>query len=280
MDFYNIFRQSFPQLAFDRECFEELSEIKKCRLFEYEDKGFAAVKENEIRLLCVSPEHRGTGIGSGLLKQAEKHICESGHNEAVIGGASSRLFIGAPVSRREFNEQSCRFFEKNGYTADGGAAEMKLELDGFSSEKLDIPVPRNASFGKYSGSLSELHCAVAAVDPDWVRYFDGSNVFCGYLDGEIASFCIADEDERCLLTDGKRKIGSIGCVGTVPRYRRKGIGLKMAALAADELSNMGCGCCFIHYTHVFDWYARIGAEAFLWELFFQKKLRRAAGPSC
>lgn len=273
MDCYDIFRKCFPQLVFDRECFEELSEIKECRLIEYEDKGFAAVKENDIRLLCVSPEYRGQGIGSRLLRQAEEHISANGFDEAVIGGASSRLFIGVVVSRDEFDMNSCRFFEQNGYTSCGGAAEMKLELDAFSAEKVDIPVSPNVSFGEYNGSLSELHSAVAAVDPDWVRYFDGSNVFCGYLDGEIASFCITEEWERCLLTDGKRKVGSIGCVGTVPKFRRRGIGLKMVSLAADKLKEMGCGCCFIHYTHVFDWYARIGAEAFLWELFFRKKLR-------
>ena len=90
-----------------------------------------------------------------------------------------------------------------------------------------------------------------------MQYFDGVEVFCGYSGGKIASFCILDDDVDCLFSDGTR-VGSIGCVGTVPPFRRRGIGLKMVELAARELYRRGCDKIFIHYTGVYDWYAKIG----------------------
>ncbi len=325
MDHYKIFRECFPSLPLDRKSFYELAQINDCLIFE-ENGGFAAVRKNELRLLCVPPHIRGKGIGTKLLRRAEEHIFNAGYDEAAAGGFSSRLFIGVPVSREEFmgfsinrdtskassigsvrckasdrsntccltrsdNEaddrtnrgfavkevyrgslmkNGCVFFEKNGYACSGGAAEMKPELDGFSADSFDITVPENAYFGEYKGPLSDLIEAVDKVEPEWTQYFNGANVFCGYLDGEIASFCMTDDDECCLLSGGKGKTGSVGCVGTVPEYRRRGIGLKMVALAAKGLKEKGCARCFIHYTGVYDWYAKIGAETFLWELFYKK----------
>ncbi|MDE6592180.1 MAG: GNAT family N-acetyltransferase, partial [Oscillospiraceae bacterium] len=78
-----------------------------------------------------------------------------------------------------------------------------------------------------------------------------------------ASFCILEDDVICLLSGDGEKVGSIGCVGTVPKFRRQGIGLKMVSLAAEELKKQGCGKVFIHYTHVYDWYARLGFKPFL-----------------
>lgn len=78
---------------------------------------------------------------------------------------------------------------------------------------------------------------MAETVPDWVQYFGGSKVFCGFCGGEIASFCITEEWEPSVVSDGVHRTGAVGCVGTVPRFRRQGIGLKMVALAAEELKS-------------------------------------------
>jgi len=67
-------------------------------------------------------------------------------------------------------------------------------------------------------------------------------------------------------------VGVPGCVGTVPRFRRQGIGLKMVALACEELRKMGCDTGFIHYTGVAHWYARLGFQTFLTEYFMHKAI--------
>ena len=128
-------------------------------------------------------------------------------------------------------------------------------------------------FGWYQGDFAKMREAVAQVDESWPQYFhEGQPVFCAMLNGEIASFCAVDVWERCLLSNGHNRVGAPGCVGTVPAFRRQGIGLKMVALACEELKKMGCDTCFIHYTGVAHWYARLGFRVFLTQHFCRKTL--------
>lgn len=229
-------------MGLSEELFRELSGIDSGILIE-SGGGFALISGSDIRLLCVAPERQGNGTGSRLLAQAEEHIRNSGGKHAVIGGSGSRLLIGAP-------EKSAGFFTKRGYDLSERVAEMYGKPEFLD---LDCPECPGAEFGFYGGDVSG---AVAAVDPDWVQYFGESEVYCGIVDGEIASFCLLDEDVKCIFPG--RKVGSIGCVGTVPEFRRRGIGLRMVAEASRELIRRGCDRIFIHYTGVYDWYARLG----------------------
>ena len=78
------------------------------------------------------------------------------------------------------------------------------------------------------------------------------------LNGEIASFCAVEEWENCLLSNGKNRVGAPGCVGTVPEFRRRGIGLKMVADVTAILKREGYDVSYIHYTGVARWYAKLG----------------------
>lgn len=260
MEYFELFKLCFSEIKITGEIFTELSEIGSGDVIAHKENGvltgFALTVRDNIRLLCVHPEHRGRGIGSMLLSRAEEHIISQGFDHITIGGASSQLFIGAA-------EDSRGFFEKHGYELYGPIAEMGGDITGFSASDYDIPVPENISFGYFDGDRDTLLRVVAAVEEDWTQYFSEGDIFCAFSGSEIASFCILDKSIDCIISDGKSTVGSIGCVGTVPRFRRQGIGLKMVALAAEELKNLGCEKCFIHYTHVYNWYARLGFENFL-----------------
>lgn len=240
---YEIFRSCFPGLELGEHQFTRLSGLDSGELLTA-DGGFALVAGNALRLLCVEPSKRGSAIGTSLLERAEKLIRSGGNTRAELGGTDSGLLIGVP-------EESAEFFRRHGWELGDRVAEM------FGTPEMlrSAPDADGAEFGFYTGS--GLEQSVASVDPDWVQYFDGGEVFCGFSGGQIASFCIIEDDVECLFSDGSR-IGSIGCVGTVPEFRRKGIGLKMVELAARELYRRGCGKIFIHYTGVYDWYAKIG----------------------
>lgn len=265
MDRFSLFKDCFPEITICREAFDEI--CGGCESIEHEDGGFVLFKGNELRLVCVSEKYRRQGIGSELIRRAEERIRENGFDKITAGGFSSGLFIGVPA---ESIDNSCPFWEKRGYVKTGGCAEMKRSLSELDAAEYDIPVPEGTKFGICPVS-PELKNAVASVDEDWVQYFEDSEVFCGYLNGEIASFCILGDDETCIISDGGRT-GSVGCVGTVPKFRRKGIGLKMVLLAMEKLKKRGCESCFIHYTHVYDWYAKVGCKVFLWECFYEKQL--------
>lgn len=118
------------------------------------------------------------------------------------------------------------------------------------------------SFGVYDGDAETLKEAVAKVDEDWVQFFDGARVYCGYCGGRIASFCIVDDMGEHILDGQKYKVGGPGCVGTVPEFRRRGIGLAMVARVTKLLADEGFDISYIHYTGVADWYAKLGYKTF------------------
>ena len=270
MEYYELFAACFPELELSEDVFARIVSLAPESLLEYRKNGrlvgYAMAENGNLRLLCVLPEYRKMGIGSRLLRQAEDKARRAGAEKMTVGGAHSRLFLGTPDKARGF-------FEKHGYTVGGGYEEMKGDLRSFRADAFDLPVPPGVTFGWYHGPLEPLHEAVAAVDAAWVKYYgENSPTYCAMVNGEIASFCNAEIWENCLLSNGKNKVGAPGCVGTVPRFRRMGIGLKMVALACEELKKQGCDTCFIHYTGVGHWYARLGIQPFLTWHFCEKRL--------
>lgn len=250
---YDIFKACFGQLVIDKETFTRLAFGEGARIFR-ERGGFAVTRGQRVTLLCVAPEYQRRGVGTRLLGECERHIRAQGFDRAILGG---NMLCGAV-------EGSCDFFRKNGYAIGGEFKEMQLELGGFSAAEALSRCADDAEFISGDADLEELHRAVAAVDEDWVQYFtQPEDVYCARKNGEIASFCIVGADEDCLLSDGAAKVGSIGCVGTVPEYRCKGTGLALVAKAAEHLQEQGCGRVFIHMTHLDRWYGKLGAEVFL-----------------
>ena len=245
MTHYEIFRSCFPALRLSGEQYAQLAREQDCRVFD-RPEGFALVKGNELRLICVLPGGRGKGVGGALLAEAEEYARGQGFTRLEAGGSGSELFIGVP-------EDQCGFFERRGYSFGGLVAEMS----GGSELRLNDLPRSGAEFRLVSGSDSRVLEAVRSVDADWAQYFPGTETLCAFVGGGIASFCILGTDELCILS-GCGRMGSVGCVGTVPAYRRRGIGLEMVADGSRRLLERCCERIFIHYTAVYDWYAGLG----------------------
>ena len=146
---------------------------------------------------------------------------------------------------------------------DSVCCEMMLDLHAFTAVE-PIGVPAGVTFGFYQGDTAPLQEAVGQVDDGWVRYYRrGDHAFCAFLDGRVASFCIVDEMGEFDFAGRRVKIGGPGCVGTVPEFRRKGIGLYMVRLATAILKVRGFDYGYIHYTAVAPWYAKLGYETVL-----------------
>lgn len=255
---FEIFRACFPGYSLTEELFEKLLEKDKCTAFRKEG-GMAFVRGNKIALIAVAPPFQKKGTGKTLLEQCESYLSSEGQEYIYAGG----FFPGLP--------ENCRgYFEKNGYETQGGRVEMGMDLRDFSVRNPALP---DVSFAFFNGDHSELIKAVREVDEEWVQYFThDSTVFCGYKDGKPVSFCIVDETVDCLLSDGKSKVGSIGCVGTVPAFRRQGTGLCMVEIATEFLKNKGCDKSFIHCTHLEKWYGKLGYRTFLRYCAARKKI--------
>ncbi len=259
MTCFEIFRSCFPEYDLTEDIFNELVEAGNSHIIS-EEGGAALINGNKIAFFAVHPDYQGKGIGSRILEKAEEYIKNGGSEYAYLRG----IFPAVPFEARNF-------FENKGYETEEIYSEMGMDIKDFRAYRLTVP--ENVTFRYYDGDHDELLKLVAAVDKEWVQYFScDDNVFCGYFDGKPASFCIVNESVHCLMSDGKNKVGSIGCVGTHPDYRRQGTGLRMVELATEYLAEKGCDKCLIHYTTLTDWYGRLGYRTFLSYTPARKKL--------
>ena len=135
--------------------------------------------------------------------------------------------------------------------------EQVLILSDYDPRALSIPVPEHITYGLFTGDFTALKAAVAEVDDSWVPFYNpGDRVFCAFDGDKVVSFCLLDDFGEY---QGLR-IGAPGCVGTVPAYRKQGIGLRMIQLATAIFKEEGYDLSWIHYTAVGHWYAKLGYQ--------------------
>lgn len=155
------------------------------------------------------------------------------------------------------------FFQEKGIAAmprDWVFTELVMNLREEPSKGTQRCHPEGITFGEYHGELEALREAVRQVDEEWVRYFREGYRCYGAFDGErIVAFCHLGD----LGTLQGLRIGGPGCVGTIPAYRRRGIGLEMVRLATEALRQEGFDLSWIHYTHLAHWYERLGYQPVL-----------------
>lgn len=269
-EYCTIFNECYPQFKMSYERFSTLVNTDKCSFYDYEEHGaiigFAIVEDFAIRMICVKPDRQKTGIGTKLLADVEKDLLQKGYPKVITGGVSSRLFIGA-------DSNSWGFFQKNGYQSVGNCDEMFLRLKDFHINNFTFHGHDIAEYGWFEGDLSEIQNAVASVDEGWVQYFTNpKHIFTARVNGEIASFCLVDTNCQNYLTDAFGKVGMPGCVGSVPKFRNKGIAIEMIAKVTEYLKEQDMDISFIFFTGVAKWYEQVGYQTFLTEVFGEKSL--------
>lgn len=166
-----------------------------------------------------------------------------------------------------FNSMHPDFFEQEYIRAlPEGAVfdEMILPLGNFDADKYEKHFDSAVSFGFYNGSLDVIRKIVKKVDPDWVQYFNGTErIYCGYVNGEPVSFCLIGDMGAYDIGGRVFKIGGPGCVGTLPEYRDRGIGLTMVGHVTRILKEEGYDLSYIHFTYVARWYGKLGYKTVL-----------------
>ncbi|MBQ7926317.1 MAG: GNAT family N-acetyltransferase [Lachnospiraceae bacterium] len=142
--------------------------------------------------------------------------------------------------------------------------EMLLPLENFDPGRYEKSFDSSVTFSYFQGNRDELLKIVEQVNSDWPAFFGGEDrVLCGYLNGKVVSFCIVEDMGTHMVNGQALKIGGPGCVGTLPEYRDKGIGLTMVKKATQILKDEGYNYSYIHYTGVAQWYAKLGYETIL-----------------
>lgn len=166
-----------------------------------------------------------------------------------------------------FNEIHPGFFDRDyvkRVADDEPASEMFMGLENMDACNYEKTFPENITFGYYEGDMEELKDAVEKVIPHWIPLFtENSRVYCGYVDGKIASFCMIDDFGEHIIYGRKCRIGGPGCVGTLPEYRDRGIGLTMVRNVTGILKEELYDYSYIHYTYETAWYAKLGYRTVL-----------------
>ncbi|MCR5584782.1 MAG: GNAT family N-acetyltransferase [Lachnospiraceae bacterium] len=139
-------------------------------------------------------------------------------------------------------------------------SELVLDLHKDKLNKTGFNDDGRITFGEYHGELSLLHDAIQRVESDWVQYFtEYSRTFCAFDGDRIVAFCGLTN----MGTFDGIKIGGPGCVGTIPDYRKQGIGLEMVKRATEIFMREGYDLSWIHFTYLEDWYSKLGYRTVL-----------------
>ncbi len=265
-----LFCRCYPQFGMSSSRFESLLINENTHIItrsqDGELTGFALIDAPAVRLICVSPEHQRRGVGTSMIAECEEYVRGEGHDKLLTGGVSSKFLIGA-------DKATSGFFVKNGFDTVGVCDELMIRLCDYTFDESAFRGHECAEYGWYEGDMAALRKAVAEVDEGWVQYFDGKGrVYAATVDGHIASFCLVSTDNANYLTDTYGRVGMPGCVGTVPKFRNKGIALEMVARVTQYLKDCGMDISFIFFTGVASWYEKIGYEVFMSEEFMVKDL--------
>ena len=162
-----------------------------------------------------------------------------------------------------FHHLHPNFFQREGIRSMPGDwvfTELVMDLRESSPDTPPNPAPANITFAEYHGDMAALRDAVRQVDEDWVQYFhEGGRYYCAYDRGRVVAFCDIGEMGQC----AGLRISGPGCVGTIPAYRKQGIGLELVRLATETLRQDGYDLSWIHYTHLAPWYMKLGYQPVL-----------------
>ena len=212
--------------------------------------GYALVRGSSLTLLCVDEGYRNRGIGSDLLKHAEAWAKSHGKTTLTLGCGSDYVLQGVPCEADAY-----RFFEKRGYTCTGYTYDMTTALP---AEK-HAEAPEGVEF-VLSCVDDAVRETVNAVNPQWMGVFDSTDedVILAKTEGRIVGFCLACAWNR--FYSGRRDVGSVACVGVLPGYRTRGIGLAMVSRALGYLEEEGFRRAELLYTYIPGWYGKLGFE--------------------
>ena len=152
------------------------------------------------------------------------------------------------------------FFQNAGIPDGGIFTELVMDLRKGGPHDTASGIPKGITFCEDRAGIDALREAVSQVEEDWLPYFhEETPVFCAFDRGRIVAFCILS-DWGC---HQDLRIGGPGCVGTIPEYRGKGIGLELVRQATNLLKEKGFDLSWIHYTHLEHWYQKLGYQAVL-----------------
>jgi beta-N-acetylhexosaminidase len=228
--------------------------------------GFAAVDlAGSIPLILVQPRAQRRGVGTQLLAAAADVLRASAVTRVqAASGGSSYIWPGVP---RDI-PGAVAFFGSRGWQHSHDVVDMIADLGSYQPPDLTRQRPGQPQVSIARASPADSDAVLAfenSTFPSWARWFQvtGEHI----LTARDASADIA----ATLLFDGPgadtvfgsmlgSAVGTIGCVGVLPRLHGLGIGTALVVHASQLLSQAGTRACHIGWTTRESFYRRCGYQ--------------------
>jgi GNAT superfamily N-acetyltransferase len=233
--------------------------------------GYLITTGNSILLLAVDEKYRNNGIGSDLLRHAEREI-KAGYSKINVA-APDYFLCGVPFDTKS-NYHG--WFENRGFVYDWTPFDMTVDLDSRTYKDDDVACSIDGvllkKLEKNSGELMSCRSAADSVEEGWGEYFlkDDVEAYIAVKDEEVIGGVMAPS--FCMFDESLKDAGSFGLLWVRKEYRKKGLGMKLYHKALWELKNRGYKVCHIGYTYLDVWYGTLGAVKYMNYWIGDKKL--------
>jgi GNAT superfamily N-acetyltransferase len=224
--------------------------------------GVAAVSDRWLRLLAVVPEHRGRGIGSGLLQASLKQIKTGSQQARTMDQPGNYLSPG--IDKR--NDQTIAWLQKRGFSTSGEACNLVISLTknelvseqhylrrksaaqdaGYRIQRLEAQqVSSSAALitANFSvGWVFEIRLAAQCSPP-------AVHVAVHQASGEVVAFAAHDGNNQ--------GTGSFGPAGTLEPHRGQGLGAALLLACLLDIQAAGLAHAEVAWIGPRDFYDKI-----------------------
>ncbi len=206
-----------------------------------------------VKLLSVSPEHRGTGIGSALLVRLEDALRRRGASDVEIDGAAPYYLLpGLPVDAVD----ALAFLTRRGWKQVDERRSMTAPLKGF--ERIDPNAEEIVAAGivarraRREDAPAVTRDIGAAFSADWAVEIEAS------LRQQPPGTHIAVSGDRVVAfaCAGLWGRNAFGPMGTVAEFEGRGLGRRLLGRALSDLARTGAGDAVIAWIGPERFYAR------------------------
>ena len=187
-----------------------------------------------LRLLAVEPDHRGRGIGTALLRDAEAR------GARVVAAEPGNYFTPGIVAS---DNATIEFFRKRGYRPTATTHNLIAATGD--------PRPATVSSDRREDVLDFVERNFGAI---WrFEASRGATIFHVTVGGDIAGFSTHDANNRTL--------GWFGPTGVAEKFRNRGLGRQLLLASLADLRRAGYASVTIPWTDAIDFYRKsCGAE--------------------
>jgi GNAT superfamily N-acetyltransferase len=222
-----------------------------------------------IQVLMVGASFRSKGIGSALLKLAEKALRDSQCKKVFLGRDTWHYFPGVPTIYKEAGE----WFERHGYHPEGIEADLIQHFNEDSRqlmpslEKVEFSLIQQEEKQELLSFLNR--CFPGRWEYEAIHYFNRGGTGREFVvlrkAGQIIGFCRMNDYESPFIAQNvywsplfKQPLGGIGPLGIDRNERKKGYGLAIVEAAISILRDRKINSIVIDWTGLVNFYGLLG----------------------